>query len=81
MTPGWCAQGSIRPLEYLWLLDLPEQADPLEILSVDGGYRVTDSFEVFPKIECRDMIFPFDGHGSVKRRGSKLLTTPQRSQL
>jgi len=61
VTPGWCAQGSIRPLEYLWLLDLPAQADPLEILSVDGGYRVTDSFEVFPKIECRDMIFPFDG--------------------
>ncbi|MEX5215466.1 MAG: HIRAN domain-containing protein [Nitrospiraceae bacterium] len=38
-------------LEYLRLLDLPEQADPIEILSVDGGYRATDSFEVFPKIQ------------------------------
>ena len=36
---------------YLQTLDLPEQADPVEILSVDGGYRVTDAFEVFPKIE------------------------------
>ena len=36
---------------YLETLDLPEQADPVEILSVDGGYRVTDAFEVFPKIE------------------------------
>ena len=35
-------------------LDLPEQADPIEILSVDGGYRATDSFEVFPKIERRE---------------------------
>lgn len=37
--------------EYLKCLDLPDQADPIEILSVDGGSRVTDSFEVFPKIE------------------------------
>ena len=40
--------------EYLRLLDLPEQANPMEILSVDGGYRATDSFEVFPKIERRE---------------------------
>lgn len=39
--------------EYLRQRDLPEQADPVEILSVDGGYRATDSFEVFPKIESR----------------------------
>jgi hypothetical protein len=39
--------------EYLRLLDLPDRADPIEILSVDGGYRATDSFEVFPKIERR----------------------------
>ena len=37
--------------EYLRLLQLNEGADPIEILSVDGGYRATDSFEVFPKIE------------------------------
>lgn len=39
--------------EYLRQLDLDETADPIEILSVDGGYRATDSFEVFPKIERR----------------------------
>lgn len=37
--------------EYLRMLALPDQADPIEILSVSGGYRATDSFEVFPKIE------------------------------
>ena len=37
--------------EYLRMLHLSEGADPIEILSVDGGYRATDSFEVFPKIE------------------------------
>lgn len=40
--------------EYLRHLDLPEKADPIEILSVDGGYRATDFFEVFPKIERRE---------------------------
>ena len=40
--------------EYLRQLDLPEKADPIEILSVDGGYRATDFFEVFPKIERRE---------------------------
>jgi hypothetical protein len=40
--------------EYLHQRDLPDQADPIEILSVDGGYRATDSFEVFPKIDRRD---------------------------
>jgi hypothetical protein len=40
--------------EYLRMLDLPEHADPIEILSVGGGYRATDSFEVFPKIERKD---------------------------
>lgn len=39
--------------EYLRLLQLHGDADPIEILSVDGGYRATDSFEVFPKIERR----------------------------
>lgn len=36
--------------DYLKHLDLPEAADPVEILAVNGGYRATDSFEVFPKI-------------------------------
>lgn len=39
--------------DYLRMLDLPESAEPAEILGVDGGYRATDSFEVFPKIEQR----------------------------
>ncbi|HXP58835.1 MAG TPA: hypothetical protein VN829_00005, partial [Dongiaceae bacterium] len=37
--------------QYLRLLALTGQANPIEILSVDGGKRATDSFEVFPKIE------------------------------
>ena len=35
----------------LKLLDLKEQdPDPLEIMAIDGGYRATDSYQVFPKI-------------------------------
>ncbi len=37
--------------DYLESLDLSEEVDPIEILSVNGGQRVTDSYEVFPKIE------------------------------
>ena len=37
--------------EYLRMLDLPDGSEPAEILEVDGGYRATDSFEVFPRIE------------------------------
>lgn len=36
---------------YLQILDLPTQADPIEILAVDGGSHVTDAFEVFPQLE------------------------------
>ena len=36
---------------YLQRLDLDEEADPIEILSTNGGDRVTDAYEVFPKIE------------------------------
>ena len=39
--------------DYLRSLDLPEQANPIEILTVNGGYRTTDSFEVFPKLTKR----------------------------
>jgi len=46
MTPG---RHDFR--KYLQLLDLSgDQADPLDILAIDGGYRATDSFQVFPKI-------------------------------
>ena len=37
--------------DYLSALDLPVAANPIEILAVSGGGRVTDSYEVFPKIE------------------------------
>lgn len=40
--------------DYLRYLDLQENASPVEILSASGGHRVTDSFEVFPKITKRD---------------------------
>jgi hypothetical protein len=39
--------------EYLKMLDLPVTAEPAEILEVGGGYRATDSFEVFPRIVRR----------------------------
>jgi len=36
---------------YLRRLGLSsDEIDPLEMLAVDGGFRATDSFEVFPKI-------------------------------
>ena len=37
--------------EYMKMLDLPDTAEPVEILEVGGGQKATDSFEVFPKIE------------------------------
>ncbi len=39
--------------DYLKGLGLDPSVDPTEILWVDGGYRVTDFFEVFPKLVKR----------------------------
>ena len=39
--------------DYIRRLDLPEKANPIEILTVNGGFRTTDSFEVFPKLVKR----------------------------
>ena len=36
--------------DYLRNLDLREGADPIEILSANGGLRATDTYEVFPKL-------------------------------
>ncbi len=36
--------------DYLWGLALTRQADAIEILSVNGGVRVTDAYEVFPRV-------------------------------
>lgn len=44
------APGRPDRLDYLRNLDLPEDADPIEILEVNGGHRVTDAYEVFPKL-------------------------------
>ena len=41
-------------LNYLGNLDLDSDADPFEILSVNGGSRVTDSYEVFPMLRKGD---------------------------
>lgn len=45
------AQGRPDRTEYLDQLDLPENANPVQILSVNGGHRVTDFYEVFPRVE------------------------------
>ena len=45
------APGRPDRADYLSNLDLPEDADPIEILSVNGGSRMTDYHEVFPKLE------------------------------
>ena len=45
------ARGRPDRMGYLHNLDLLEDADPVEILSVNGGRRLTDFYEVFPKIE------------------------------
>lgn len=47
------APGRPDRTDYLKNLDLPENADPVEILSVNGGSRVTDAYEVFPKLAKR----------------------------
>ena len=44
------ARGRSDREDYLRTLDLPADADPIEILTVSGGHRVTDAYEVFPKI-------------------------------
>ncbi len=52
--------------DYLRYLDLPDGADPIEILRVNGGSRVTDTYEVFPKLvkqEDGDFTCRFFLHG------------------
>lgn len=39
--------------DYLRSLDLPPTADSIEILSANGGSRMTDTYEVFPKLVKR----------------------------
>lgn len=53
--------------EYISWLDLDEgHADPIEILSVSGGSRMTDNLEVFPRVEADEegrFKFRFFLHG------------------
>lgn len=48
------ASGRPDRADYLRNIDLPDGADPIEILSVNGGSRVTDAYEVFPKLVKHD---------------------------
>lgn len=67
---------------YLKTLGLDGSAEPVEILAVNGGRRVTDNYEVFPKLvkqpdgsfTCRFLL-----HGSryVNRSGQERLATLQ----
>ena len=63
---------------YLRNLGLPEDANPFEILSVSGGTRVTDAYEVFPKLVKR-------ADGSFKCRfflhGSRHVNPPARDRI
>lgn len=44
-------QNRVDFAQYMQWMDLdPKNNDPLDILAISGGYRVTDHFEVFPKI-------------------------------
>jgi len=53
--------------EYIEWLDLSkEEADPISILSVSGGTRVTDKLQTFPKVEANakgDFHLRFFVHG------------------
>lgn len=67
---------------YLKTLGLDGNAEPVEILAVNGGRRVTDNYQVFPKLvkkpdgsfTCRFLL-----HGSryVNRSGQERLATLQ----
>ena len=53
--------------EYLRNLNLNDEADPIEILAVNGGQRTTDLYEVFPKIRKRPdgtFTYRFFAHGT-----------------
>ena len=36
--------------DYLKSLSLTEDSDPIDMMAVSGGHRVTDAYEVFPKL-------------------------------
>ena len=76
--------------EYIeWLGLSREEADPISILSVSGGTRVTDNLQTFPKIEANaDGSFQmrFFAHGlrhltEASRDRAKLLTPGEKLRV
>ncbi len=74
---------SARPdfVDYLRYLDLSEGADPIEILATNGGSRMTDAYEVFPKIvkdddgnfACRFFLHGWRTRESIGARANWLI--------
>ena len=67
------AHGRPDRADHLNHLDLPPNANPIEILSANGGRRVTDRYEVFPKLEKSadgSFVCRFFLHGTRDERSS-----------
>jgi hypothetical protein len=70
--------------EYITQLGLqPGQQDPVEVLSVSGGRRITDALEVFPRLQrqpdgsfqCRFFLHGFSHtSGAAQERLQKLIS-------
>lgn len=76
--------------EYLQWLDLdPANADPIEILSLTGGERQTDSLEVFPKVKklqdgtisCRFFLHGLRHVSAAARERAELLKEGESLQV
>ncbi len=71
--------------DYLKLLALTEDSDPIDMMAVSGGRRVTDSYEVFPQIvkqpdggfACR---FFLHGGRHVSKPAQERLDTPEEGE-
>ncbi len=76
-------------ISHLRQLDLAESADPIEILSVGGGTRATDSFEVFPKLQrqsddsfrCRFFLHGWRHLGEATQRRLQALKPEERLHI
>ena len=61
---------------HMSMLGLPDTAEPIEALYTSGGYRVTDNYQVFPRIErgpggffrCRFFLDPLPFAESFETR-------------
>ncbi|MBK8016422.1 MAG: HIRAN domain-containing protein [Betaproteobacteria bacterium] len=77
-------------VEYLnWLSLDPSKADPIEILSLTGGERQTDSLEVFPKVNrlpdgtfsCRFFLHGLRHVTTAAQERAKMLEVGERLQV